>query len=95
MTFDTFQEQWRQFLVAKQLQEHQGVHFPRFELKQEGKMPTDELQQELQSNTARLHARLGTAYGRTAVPPLPRQSTARPGTGSLFAVPASTSSRAS
>ena len=59
MAFDTFQEQWRQFLVAKQLQEHQGVHLPRFELKQEGKMPTDELQQELQSNTARLHARLG------------------------------------
>ena len=59
MSFDTFQEQWRQFLVAKQLQEHQGVHLPRFELKQEGKMLTDELQQELQSNTARLHARLG------------------------------------
>jgi tetratricopeptide (TPR) repeat protein len=59
MPFDTFQEQWRQFLVAKQLQEHQGVHLPRFELKQEGKMPTDELQQELQSHTARLHARLG------------------------------------
>jgi tetratricopeptide (TPR) repeat protein len=59
MAFDTFQEQWRQFLVAKQLQEHQGVHLPRFELKQEGKMPTDQLQQELQSNTARLHARLG------------------------------------
>ena len=47
MAFDTFQEQWRQFLVTKQLQEHQGVHLPRFELKQEGKMPTDELQQEL------------------------------------------------
>jgi tetratricopeptide (TPR) repeat protein len=59
MAFDTFQEQWRQFLVTKQLQEYQGVHLPRFELKQEGKMPTDELQQELQSNTARLHARLG------------------------------------
>jgi len=59
MPFDTFQEQWRQFLMAKQLQEHQGVHLPRFELKQEGQMPTDELQQELQSNTARLHARLG------------------------------------
>ena len=59
MTFDTFQEQWQQFLVAQQLQEHQGVHLPRFELKQEGKTPTDELQQELQSHTARLHARLG------------------------------------
>lgn len=59
MTFDTFQEQWRQFLVAKQLQEHQGVHLPRFDLKQDGKMPTDELQQELQSHTARTHARLG------------------------------------
>jgi tetratricopeptide (TPR) repeat protein len=59
MAFDTFQEQWQQFLVAKQLQEHQGVHLPRFELKPEGKMPTDELQQELQSNTARLQARLG------------------------------------
>ncbi len=59
MAFDAFQEHWRQFLVAKQLQEHQGVHLPRFELKQEGKMPTDELQQELQSSTARLQARLG------------------------------------
>jgi tetratricopeptide (TPR) repeat protein len=59
MTFDTFQEQWQQFLMAQQLQEHQGVHLPRFELKQEGKMPIDELQQELQSHTARLHARLG------------------------------------
>ena len=57
--FDTFQEHWRQFLTAKQLQEHQGVHLPRFDLKQEGKMPQDELQQELQSSTARLHARLG------------------------------------
>ncbi len=57
--FGTFQEHWRQFLTAKQLQEHQGVHLPRFDLKQEGKMPTDELQQELQSSTARLHAGLG------------------------------------
>lgn len=57
--FDAFQERWRQFLSAKQLQEYQGVHLPRFELKQEGKMPQDELQQELQSSTARLHARLG------------------------------------
>src|SRR5262249_49111365 len=39
--------------------EHQGVHLPRYELKQEGKMPTDELQQELQSSTARMHAHLG------------------------------------
>ena len=59
MPFNAFQERWRQFLTAKQLQEHQGVHLPRFELKQEGKMPQDELQQELQSSTARLHARLG------------------------------------
>ena len=59
LAFDAFQEHWRQFLAAKQLQEHQGVHLPRFELKQEGKMPTDEMQQELQSSKARLHARLG------------------------------------
>ena len=59
MPFDAFQEHWRQFLTAKQLQEYQGVHLPRFELKQDSKMPADELQQELHSNTARLHARLG------------------------------------
>jgi tetratricopeptide (TPR) repeat protein len=65
LTFDAFQEHWRQFLAAKQLQEHQGVHLPRFELKQEGKMPTDELQQELQSSTARMRARLGDRLRQT------------------------------
>jgi tetratricopeptide (TPR) repeat protein len=65
MAFDAFQEQWRQFLAAQQLQEYQGVHLPRFDLKQEGKMPTDELQQELQSNTARMHARLGDRLRHT------------------------------
>ena len=65
LAFDAFQEHWRQFLAAKQLQEHQGVHLPRFELKQEGKMPTDELQQELQSSTARMRARLGDRLRQT------------------------------
>lgn len=59
LSFDAFQAQWRQFLSAKQLQEHPGMQLPRFDLKQEGKMPTDEVQKELQSGTARMHARLG------------------------------------
>ncbi|MGE3538465.1 MAG: tetratricopeptide repeat protein [Candidatus Tectimicrobiota bacterium] len=57
--FDVFQERWRGFLRAKQLQEHKGVHLPRYDLKNEGKMAADEVQQELQSTTARMHARLG------------------------------------
>lgn len=69
MAFDAFQEHWRQFLAAKQLQEYQGVHLPRFDLKQEGKMPTDELQQELQSHTARMHARLGDRLRHTGRAP--------------------------
>ncbi len=59
LSFEAFQEHWRQFLLAKQLQEHEGVHLPRFELKNEGQMPTDDVQRELQSGTARIHARLG------------------------------------
>lgn len=59
MPFETFQERWRDFLSTKKLQEHKGVSLPRYELKQEGKMPSDEVQQELQSSAARLHARLG------------------------------------
>jgi len=69
LSFDAFQERWRQFLSAKNLQEHQGVQLPRFELKQEGKMPVDDVQKELQSHTARLHARLGDRlrqHGRAA-----------------------------
>lgn len=59
LSFDDFQAQWRQFLAAKQLQEHPGIQLPRFELKQEGKLATDDVQKELQSGTARMHARLG------------------------------------
>src|SRR5262249_16449629 len=44
--FDTFQEQWRQFLAAKQLQEHQGVHLTRCGLEREGKMHTHTLRQQ-------------------------------------------------
>ena len=87
LAFDAFQERWQKFLAAKQLQEHTGVHLPRFELKHEGQMPADELQQEIQSSTARVHARLGDRlrqHGRVpgrgdGVPPCP-------GAGSLFAV---------
>jgi tetratricopeptide (TPR) repeat protein len=59
LPFEAFQQHWRQFLTAKHLQEHQGVHLPSYELKHEGQMPTDEVQKELQSGTARMHARLG------------------------------------
>lgn len=59
VNFDTFQEHWRQFLAGKRLQEYDGVRLPRFELKTEGKIPQDEVQQEIQSTTARMHSRLG------------------------------------
>jgi tetratricopeptide (TPR) repeat protein len=57
--FETFQAHWRQFLADKRLQEYQGIRLPRFELKTEGKIPADEVQQEIQSTTARMHSRLG------------------------------------
>jgi tetratricopeptide (TPR) repeat protein len=59
LEFGQFQEQWRQFLVAKKLQEYDGIRLPRFELKDEGKLPPDDVQKEIQSTTARMHARLG------------------------------------
>lgn len=59
LEFDQFEAQWRAFLTAKQLQEHQGVHLPSFQLQEEGKLAADELRQEIQSSTARMHARLG------------------------------------
>jgi tetratricopeptide (TPR) repeat protein len=59
LEFTQFQEQWRQFLAARQLQEHEGVRLPRFELKEEGKAPADDLHKEIQSAAARMHAHLG------------------------------------
>jgi tetratricopeptide (TPR) repeat protein len=59
LEFAQFQEQWRQFLAAKKLQEYQGVHLPRFELKAEGKLATDDVRQEIQSSAARMHVHLG------------------------------------
>jgi tetratricopeptide (TPR) repeat protein len=59
LEFAQFQEQWRQFLGAKKLQEHEGVHLPRFELKEAAKPAADDLRQEIQSTAARMHAQLG------------------------------------
>jgi tetratricopeptide (TPR) repeat protein len=59
LEFDQFEAQWRVFLATKQLQEHAGIHLPSFQLKEDGKLGTDELRQEIQSSTARMHARLG------------------------------------
>jgi tetratricopeptide (TPR) repeat protein len=59
LEFDQFEAQWRAFLLAKQLREHEGVRLPSFQLKEEGKLAADELRQEIQSSTARMHARLG------------------------------------
>jgi tetratricopeptide (TPR) repeat protein len=59
LEFEQFQDQWRQFLTAKKLQEYDGIRLPRFELKEEGKLPPDDVQKEIQSTTARMHARLG------------------------------------
>ena len=59
LEFDEFQSQWRQFLSTKQLQEHDGVRLPRFQLKEGDALPVDDLKQELQSGAARLHTRLG------------------------------------
>ena len=57
--FPTFQEQWRQFLAAKQLQEHDGVRLPRFELKEGDRLPADDLHKEIQSTIARQRTQLG------------------------------------
>jgi hypothetical protein len=44
LEFEQFQEQWQQFLTAKKLQEYDGMRLPRFELKEEGKLPPDAVQ---------------------------------------------------
>ncbi len=59
VTFPQFAQAWRRFLQAKQLQEHEGVRLPRFTLKEDGKIPVDDLRQEIESTTARMHTRLG------------------------------------
>jgi tetratricopeptide (TPR) repeat protein len=55
LEFTEFLSQWQQFLLTKELREQDGVHLPRFKLKQ----PIDDLRQEIQSGAARMHARLG------------------------------------
>ncbi|MEE8304272.1 MAG: tetratricopeptide repeat protein [Candidatus Tectomicrobia bacterium] len=59
LEFPQFQDQWRQFLLAKKLREHGGIRLPRFQLKEGDALPIDDLQQEIQSGAARMHARLG------------------------------------
>jgi tetratricopeptide (TPR) repeat protein len=63
--FERFEKEWRQFLKSKHLQEHKGVRLPRFTLKakvnenQSDPMPAEDLREEIESTTARLHTRLG------------------------------------
>jgi tetratricopeptide (TPR) repeat protein len=57
--FAQFEQNWRQFLESKQLREHAGIRLPRYQLKEDGKMPATDLQQEIESSTARMHMRLG------------------------------------
>jgi tetratricopeptide (TPR) repeat protein len=59
--FEQFEKNWRQFLQAKQLREHEGVRLPQFILKEnEGEqMPAEDLRAEIESTTARMHTRLG------------------------------------
>jgi tetratricopeptide (TPR) repeat protein len=59
LEFGQFQDHWRQFLAAKKLQEYDGIRLPRFELKEEGTLPPDDVHREIQSTTARMHVRLG------------------------------------
>jgi tetratricopeptide (TPR) repeat protein len=63
-SFAEFEEEWHQFLAAKQLREHEGVRLPRYTLKEKGQIPADDLQQEIKSSTARMHARLGDRLGQ-------------------------------
>ena len=58
-SFPQFEQEWHQFLAAKNLQEHEGVRLPRYTLKEDGHLPVDDLQQEIKSTTARMHTRLG------------------------------------
>ena len=57
--FGQFATEWRQFLQAKNLQEHDGVRLPQFKLKQGDQMPAENLRDEIESSTARMHTRLG------------------------------------
>jgi tetratricopeptide (TPR) repeat protein len=57
--FAQFEQNWRHFLESKQLREHEGIRLPRYQLKEDGKMPATDLQQEIESSTARMHMRLG------------------------------------
>jgi tetratricopeptide (TPR) repeat protein len=59
LDFEQFQAQWRQFLAAKKLQEYSDVRLPRYELKEEGKLPAEDVNKEIQSVAARMHAHLG------------------------------------
>jgi tetratricopeptide (TPR) repeat protein len=59
VNFDDFQAQWRQFLTTKKLQEHGGVRLPRFELKEAGSLASEDVNKEIQSAAARMHAHLG------------------------------------
>ena len=57
--FEQFEKEWRQFLQAKGLQERDGVRLPRFTLKKGDEAPAEDLREEIESNTARMHTRLG------------------------------------
>ncbi len=59
--FERFEKEWRQFLQSKNLQEHKGVRLPRFTLKtnQSDQVQAEDLREEIESTTARMHTRLG------------------------------------
>jgi len=59
--FEQFETNWRQFLQAKQLREHAGMRLPRFTLKEKENepIPAEDLREEIESTTARMHTRLG------------------------------------
>ncbi len=57
--FERFENEWRQFLQAKQLREHEGIRLPRFTLKEGDEIPAEDLREEIESTTARMHTRLG------------------------------------
>jgi tetratricopeptide (TPR) repeat protein len=58
--FERFETEWRQVLQSKHLQEHKGVRLPQFTLKNErDQIPAEDLREEIESTTARMHTRLG------------------------------------
>jgi tetratricopeptide (TPR) repeat protein len=59
LDFDQFQAHWREFLAARKLQEHRDVRLPSFELKEQGKLASEDVNKEIQSAAARMHAHLG------------------------------------